>query len=116
MLKWNKCGFAEDASIKVVRSSGLSTEQGTMIVAFYKQAPLLLDDCLYVLHTTIPSSRRSTLYIVVCYDIGVSLLPNMETDKSSKKTPHPVDLLYLDIVEVQTAEGKLSPLAALERN
>jgi len=47
---------------------------------------------------------------------GISLLPNMETDKPSKKTPYPVDFLHLDIVEVQTAEGKLSPLAALERN
>jgi len=87
-----------------------------MIVAFYKQALLLLDDCFYVLQATISPSRRSALYIVVCYDIGISLLPNMETDKSSKKTPYPVDLLHLDIVEVQPAEGKLSPLATLERN
>ncbi len=47
---------------KEVRSTVLSMEEETAIVAFRKHTLLPLDDCLYVLKECIPHLTRSSLH------------------------------------------------------
>ena len=75
-----------------------------------------LDDCLYALQATIPNLTRSSLHR--CYQRhGISRLPDIEGDKSAKKTfkAYPIGFFHIDIAEVQTAQGKLFLFVAIDR-
>ena len=56
VAKWRKRDGVEDARMgpKQVRSTVLSLEEETIIVAFRHHTLLALDDCLYALQPTIP--------------------------------------------------------------
>ena len=62
------CGLQTSAGMidapmgpKEVRSSVLTQDEEAIAVAFRKDTPLLLDDCLYALRATIPHLTRSSL-------------------------------------------------------
>ena len=48
---------------------------------------------------------------------GISRLPDTEGDKPTRKRfkPYPIGYFHIDIVEVQTAEGKLHLFVAIDR-
>jgi RNA-directed DNA polymerase len=48
---------------------------------------------------------------------GISRLPELAGDKPTKKwfKSYPISFFHIDIAEVQTAEGKLRLLAAVDR-
>jgi len=64
VAKWRKRTSLEDRRMgpKVPRSTVLSTEEETLIVAFRRHTLLPLDDCLYALQATIPHLTRSSLH------------------------------------------------------
>ncbi len=59
--KWRKRQTAADAAMgpKDTRSTTLTPEQETMVVAFRRHTLLPLDDCLYALQPTIPGQQFS---------------------------------------------------------
>ena len=47
---------------------------------------------------------------------GISRLPEVESSKPTKKfKAYPIDYFYIDIAELQTAEGKLYLYVAVDR-
>lgn len=87
-----------------------------MVVAFRKYALLPLDDCLYALQATIPHLTRSALHR--CFQRhGISRLPEVEGDKTSRKVfrRYPLGYFHIDIAEVRTEEGKLHLFVAVDR-
>src|SRR5216684_1001306 len=93
---------------KVPHSTVLSAEEELIAVAFRRHTLLPLDDCLYALQATIPHLTRSSLHRLFQRH-GISRLPAIETEKSSKKAfkAYPVGYFHIDIAEVRTEEGKL---------
>jgi transposase-like protein len=77
---------------------------------------LPLDDCLYALQPTIPHLTRSSLHRCLQRH-GVSRLPQMEGDKEPRRTfkSYPIGFFHIDIAEVQTAQGKLYLIVAIDR-
>jgi len=62
----------------------LSIEDEAIIIAFRRHTLLPLDDCLYALQPTIPHLTRSSLHRCLQRH-GISLLPNVDGEKASKK-------------------------------
>jgi transposase-like protein len=64
VAKWRKRTSVEDRPMgpKAPRSTALSSDEETLIVAFRRHTSLPLDDCLYALHATIPHLTRSALH------------------------------------------------------
>ena len=118
VAKWRKRSFLHDAPMgpKAPRSTVLTAEEEAMVVAFRKHTLLPLDDCLYALQATIPHLTRSALHR--CFQRhGISRLPEIKGDKTSKKAfkRYPLGYFHLDIAEVRTEEGKLYLFVAVDR-
>src|ERR1700754_3483158 len=98
------------------RSTVLTVEEEAIIVAFRKQTLLPLDDCLYALQTTILHLTRSSLHRCLKRH-GISRLPEIEGDKTTKKPfkRYPIGYFHIDIAEVRTGEGKLYLFVAIDR-
>ena len=75
-----------------------------------------LDDCLHALQATVPHLTRSSLHRCLKRH-GISRLPEVASDKVSKKPfkRYPIGYLHIDIAEVRTGEGKLYLFVAIDR-
>lgn len=118
VAKWRKRAFVHDAPMgpKSPCSTVLTPEEEAAAVAFRKHTLLPLDDCLYALQATIPLLTRSALHR--CFQRhGISRLPEIESDKTSRKPfkRYPIGYFHIDIAEVRTAEGKLHLFVAVDR-
>jgi transposase InsO family protein len=118
VAKWRQRDFAHDAPMgpKVVRSTILTPQEEAAIVAFRKYTLLPLDDCLYALQPSFPHLTRSSLHRCLQRH-GISRLPEIEGDKPAKKKfkAYPIGYFHIDIAEVQTDEGRLYLLVAIDR-
>jgi transposase-like protein len=118
VAKWKKRTSAGDLPTgpKEPRSTVLSIEEEAIVVAFRRHTLLPLDDCLYALQPTIPHLTRSSLHRCLQRH-GISRLPETEGDKPvrQKFKSYPIGYFHIDIAEVQTAEGKLYLLVAIDR-
>src|ERR1700758_2682385 len=118
VAKWKKRGSVVDLPTgpTEARSTVLSVEGEAIIVAFRRHTLLPLDDCLYALQPTIPHLTRSSLHRCLQRH-GISRLPEAEGAKPSKKKfkTSPIGFFHIDIAEVQTAQGKLYLLVAIDR-
>lgn len=116
--KWKRRTFIHDAPMgpKNPRSTILSAEEESIVVAFRQMTLLPLDDCLYTLQSSIPHLTRSSLHR--CYQRhGVSRLPEIEGDKPIKKKfkAYPIGYFHIDVAEVHTQEGRLYLFVAIDR-
>ena len=118
VLKWRKRATVEDRRTgpSEPRSTVLSTEEEAIIIAFRRHTLLPLDDCLYALQPTIPHLSRSSLHRCLQRH-GISRLPDVEGDKTTKKKfkRYPIGYFHIDLAEVHTAEGKLHLYVAIDR-
>jgi transposase InsO family protein len=118
VAKWKKRDFVHDAAMgpKDPRSTVLTKDEEALAVAFRKHTLLPLDDCLYALQANIPHLTRSALHRLFQRH-GISRLPEVEGDKTPKKTfkPYPIGYFHIDIAEVRTEEGKLYLFVAIDR-
>lgn len=118
VAKWKKRSSTADLPTgpKELLSTVLSPEEEAIIVAFRRHTLLPLDDCLYALQATIPHLTRSSLHRCLQRH-GISRLPEIEGHKPAKKKfkSYPIGDFHIDIVEVQTAEGKLRLFVAIDR-
>lgn len=75
-----------------------------IIIAFRKHMLLPLDDCLYALQPTVPTSTRSSLHRC-SHRHGISRLPAVEGDKESRKEfkTYPIGFFHIDIAEGRKA-------------
>ncbi len=94
----------------------LSVEDEAVVVAFRRHTLLPLDDCLYALQATIPHLTRSSLHRCLQRH-GISRLPDVEgaTPGRRKFKTYPLGYFHIDIAEVQTAQGRLYLLVAIDR-
>ena len=101
---------------KEAKSTVLTGEEEAIVVAFRRHTLLPLDDCLYALQATIPHLTRSSLHRCLKRH-GIGRLPDTGGDKVTKKKfkLYPIGFFHIDIAEVQTAEGKLYLLVAIDR-
>ena len=101
---------------KQAQSTVLSTEDEAVVVAFRRHTLLPLDDCLYALQATIPHLTRSSLHRCLQRH-GVSRLPEVESAAPGKRKfkIYPLGYFHIDIAEVQTAQGRLYLLVAIDR-
>lgn len=118
VAKWKKRTSVSDLPTgpKEPRSTVLSVEEEAVIVAFRRHTLLPLDDCLYALQPTIPRLTRSSLHRCLQRH-GIGRLPDVEGQKPAKKKfkAYPIGFFHIDIAEVQTAEGRLYLLVAIDR-
>lgn len=118
VAKWRKRNNVKDSPMgpRQPRSTVLTAEQESMIVAFRRQTLLPLDDCLYALQPSIPHLTRSSLHRCLQRH-GISRLPDIEGDKSPKKkfAKYPIGYFHIDIAEVNTEEGRLYLFLAIDR-
>ena len=118
VAKWKKRTSVADLPTgpKEPKSTVLSLEEEAVIVAFRRHTLLPLDDCLYALQATIPHLTRSSLHRCLQRH-GIGRLPDVEGSKPAKKKfkAYPIGFFHIDIAEVQTAEGRLYLLVAIDR-
>src|SRR6202789_3760463 len=118
VAKWKKRGSVADLPTgpKQPRSTVLSVEEEAVVVAFRRHTLLPLDDCLYALQPTIPHLTRSSLHRCLQRH-GISRLPQVEDEASAKRKfkAYPIGYFHIDIAEVQTAQGKLYLIVAIDR-
>jgi transposase InsO family protein len=118
VAKWKKRTSTADLKTGPAdpKSTVLSVENEAVIVAFRRHTLLPLDDCLYALQATIPQLTRSSLHRCLQRH-GISRLPDTDGDKParSKFKRYPIGFFHIDIAEVQTAEGRLYLLVAIDR-
>jgi transposase InsO family protein len=118
VVKWKKRKVVADLRTgpRQPKSTVLSVDEEAIIVAFRRHTLLPLDDCLYALQPTIPNLTRSSLHR--CFQRhGIGRLPDVGGEKVTKKKfkAYPIGFFHIDIAEVQTAEGKLYLLVAIDR-
>ena len=122
VAKWKSRNFVQYLPIgpKQAQSTVLSTVlsgEGEAVVAVVRRDTLLpLDDCLYALQATIPHLTRSSLHRCLQRH-GISRLPKIETAAPGKRKfkTYPLGYFHIDIAEVQTAQGRLYLLVAIDR-
>jgi transposase-like protein len=118
VAKWrNRCSVADARTgPRDPRSTVLTVEEEAIIVTFRRHTLLPLDDCLYALQATIPHLTRSSLHRCLQRH-GIGRLPDVGSEKVAKKKfkVYPIGFFHIDIAEVQTAEGKLYLLVAVDR-
>ncbi len=118
VAKWRSCSSVDDRPIghRQAKSTVLSVEDEAIVFAFCRHPLLPLDDCLYALQVTLPHLTRSSLHrCLQRHDI--SRLPEVEGSQPAKckfKTC-PLGDFHIDIAEVQTAQGRLYLLVAIDR-
>jgi transposase len=88
VAKWKKRSFVADLPTgpKEPKSTVLSLEEETIVVAFRKHTLLALDDCLYALQPTIPHLTRSSLHRCLQRH-GISRLPDVQGDRGMMWVP-----------------------------
>ncbi len=101
---------------KEPHSTVLSEGEEAMVVAFRRHTLLPLDDYLYAPQPTIPHLTRSALHRCL-QRRDISRLPEVEGDKPRRQCfgRYPIGFFHMDIAEVQTAEGKLYLIVAIDR-
>jgi len=118
VAKWRSRSFVQDCptGLKQAQSTVLSVEDEAVVVAFRRHTLLPLDDCLYALQATIPHLTRSSLHRCLQRH-GISRLPQIEsaTPGKCKFKTYPLGYFHIDIAEVQTAQGRLYLLVAIDR-
>jgi transposase InsO family protein len=118
VAKWRKRSSTADLRTgpKDARSTTLTIEEEAVVVAFRRHTLLPLDDCLYALQATIPHLTRSSLHRCLQRH-GISRLPDVDGDKPVRKKfkAYPIGYFYVDLAEVQTEQGKLYLLVAIDR-
>lgn len=118
VAKWRKRSSVADERTgpKDPRSTVLTVEEEAVVVAFRRHTLLPLDDCLYALQATIPHLTRSSLHRCLQRH-GICRLPDVDGEKANKKKfkSYPIGFFHIDIAEVQTAEGRLYLLVAIDR-
>ena len=94
----------------------LSAGDKAVVVGFRRHTLLPLDDCLYALQATIPHLTRSSLHRCLQRH-GISRLPEIESAAPGKRKfkTYPLGYFHIDIAEVQTAQGRLYLLVAIDR-
>ena len=93
VAKWKKRTDVHEAPLgpKQPRSTALTREQEAMCVTFRRHTLLPLDDCLYALHSSIPSLTRSSWHRGFQRH-GISRLPEVEGE-----IPPKLDFIHLVI-------------------
>ena len=118
VAKWRARGSVQDLPTgpKQAQSTVLSVEDETVVVAFRRHTLLPLDDCLYALQATIPHLTRSSLHRCLQRH-GISRLPEIDSAAPGKRKfkTYPLGYFHVDIAEVQTAQGRLYLLVAIDR-
>jgi hypothetical protein len=118
VAKWKRRTSVGDLPTgpKGTKSTALSVEEETIIVAFRRPTLLPLDDCLYALQPTIPHRTRSSLHRCLQRH-GISQLPQAEGEVSRKRKfkAYPIGYFHIDIAEVRTEQGKLYLFVAIDR-
>jgi transposase InsO family protein len=117
VAKWRKRTGLDDRPMgpKEPRSTVLSADEETLIVAFRRHTLLPLDDCLYALQATVPHLTRSSLHRLFQRH-AVSRLPSVEGPRPRRKfKAYPIGYFHLDLAEVWTEEGKLYLFVAIDR-
>ncbi len=118
VAKWRKRDFVHDAAMgpKEVRSTVLTPAEEAAVVVFRKYTLLPLDDCLYALQPTFPHLTRPSLHRCLQRH-GISRLRDVEGGQAQKQKfkSYPIGYFHLDIAEVQTEQGKLYLLVAIDR-
>ena len=100
---------------KIRRSTVLSPDEESLVVAFRKHTLLPLDDCLYALQATVPHLTRSSLHRLFQRH-NISRLPSVEGDKPKKRfKDYPIGYVHIDIANVWTEDGKLNMFVAIDR-
>ena len=118
VAQWRERTTVTDATMGPIPTlTVLTIEQEAMAVTFRSHTLLPLDDCLYILQTTIPHLSRSAL--PRCFQhYGISRLPLGEDGQSPPKKKfkdYPIGSLPVDFAEVQTAEGRQYFFGAIDR-
>ena len=118
VAKWRKRATVEDLKTgpKEPRSTVLTEAEEAMIVAFRRHTPLPPDDCLHAPQPSVPHLTRSALHRCLQRH-AISRLPDVEGDKPKRQKfkRHTIGFFHIDIVEVQTVEGKLPLFAGIDR-
>ena len=118
VTKWRKRTSVADERTgpKEAKSTVLTVEEEAVIVVFRRHTLLPLDDCLYALQATIPHLTRSSLHRCLQRH-GIGRLPDVKGQEVAKKKfkAYPIGFFHIDIAEVQTAEGRLYLLVAIDR-
>ena len=117
VAKWRTRTSLEDGRMgpKVPRSTVLSVDEETLIVAFRRHTLLPLDDCLYALQATIPHLTRSSLHRLFQRH-GISRLPSVEDPPARRQfRAYPLGYVHIDLAEVSTEQGKLYLFVAIDR-
>jgi transposase-like protein len=109
VAKWRKRTRLDDQPMgpRVPRSTVLSAEEETLIVAFRRHTLLPLDDCLYALQATVPHLTRSSLHRLFQRH-QISRLPTAEGTRPRQRfRNYPLGYVHIDLAEVWTQAGKL---------
>ena len=117
VAKWRTRTSLEDSPMgpRAPRSTVLSADEETLILAFRRHTLLALDDCLYALQATIPHLTRSSLHRLFQRH-EVSRLPTVEGPRPRQKfKAYPIGYIHIDLAEVWTEEGKLYLFVAIDR-
>ena len=118
IAKWKQRSSVNDLPTgpKQAKSTVLTLEDEAIVVAFRRHTLLPLDDCLYALQATIPHLTRSSLHRCLQRH-GIPRLPDVEgaAPVRRKFKTYPLGYFHIDIAEVQTAEGRLYLLVAIDR-
>lgn len=118
MAKWRKRTSLADLppGPKEAKSTVLTPDAEAIIVAFRRHSLLPLDDCLSSLQPSIPHLSRSSPHLCLQRH-DISRLPEVDGDKPAEKKfkAYPLGYFHVDIAEVQTAEGKIYILVAIDR-
>lgn len=117
VAKWRRRTSLEDRRMgpATPRSTVLSADEETLILAFRRHTLLPLDDCLYALQATIPHLTRSSLHRLFQRH-GISRLPHAEGEPERQRfKAYPLGYIHIDLAEVWTEEGKLYLFVAIDR-
>jgi transposase InsO family protein len=117
VAKWRKRTSLEDRPMgpATPRSTVLSADEETLIIAFRRHTLLPLDDCLYALQATIPHLTRSSLHRLFQRH-GISRLAHAEDEPERQRfKAYPLGYIHIDLAEVWTQEGKLYLFVAIDR-
>ncbi len=118
VAKWKERDSVQDLPMgpKNPRSTVLTAQEESIIVAFRKKTLLPLDDCLYALQDIMPHLTRSSLHR--CFKRhGINRLPASESKPAKKKgfKKYSIGYFHLDICHVSTDEGELYLFVAIDR-
>jgi transposase InsO family protein len=118
VAKWRKRTSVTDLPTgpRAAKSTVLSPEEETIVVAFRRHTLLPLDDCLYALQATIPHLSRSSLHRCLRRH-DISRLPELAGTKPGRKKfkTYPIGYFHIDIAEVRTEQGKLYLFVGIDR-